>query len=188
MLEQHIKDHDYNSSLNNHGQFHCNICKNILEHYSEDDDSNDSDFGYSSSSSTSSSSSCFPISSSSESLKPAAGGCLNKKRSHVDLLQQLQNKVYKNIEKDAVKVPLPKRQKELKIRSRKQSSCEHILRKKHKYCSVCYQCCKCEEIFLRKNYSSSQDVSDVYSSSESTNCGHFTLTIPVHPVNNCVID
>ena len=36
--------------------------------------------------------------------------------------------------------------------------CAHY-RKKHAYCEVCYTCAVCDEVFLRKNYSSSEHVS-----------------------------
>ena len=63
-------------------------------------------------------------------------------------------------------------------------------RKKHAYCEVCYTCAVCDEVFLRKNYSSSEHVSSD-SSEDSRHCGHFNISMDLVPDTasiSCIVE
>ena len=68
-------------------------------------------------------------------------------------------------------------------------------RKKHAYCEVCYTCAVCDEVFLRKNYSSSEHVSsdsrDSRESGDSRHCGHFNISmdrVPDTASISCIVE
>ena len=66
-------------------------------------------------------------------------------------------------------------------------------RKKHAYCEVCYTCAVCDEVFLRKNYSSSEHVSSDSreDSGDSRHCGHFNIsmdTVPDTASISCIVE
>ena len=68
-------------------------------------------------------------------------------------------------------------------------------RKKHAYCEVCYTCAVCDEVFLRKNYSSSEHVSpdsrESGDSEDSRHCGHFNISmdrVPDTASISCIVE
>ena len=68
-------------------------------------------------------------------------------------------------------------------------------RKKHAYCEVCYTCAVCDEVFLRKNYSSSEHVSsdsrESEDSGDSRHCGHFNISmdrVPDTASISCIVE
>ena len=69
--------------------------------------------------------------------------------------------------------------------------CAHS-RKKHAYCEVCYTCAVCDEVFLRKNYSSSEHVSpDSRDREDSRHCGHFNISmdrVPDTASISCIVE
>ena len=72
--------------------------------------------------------------------------------------------------------------------------CAHS-RKKHAYCEVCYTCAVCDEVFLRKNYSSSEHVSpdsrESRDSEDSRHCGHFNISmdrVPDTASISCIVE
>ena len=145
-LEQHIKQHDYSRlSSNTHNEpGHCLICRNILEHCSDGDKEEEEDGCYTSRSSVISSSSCLPKSSSSRSSSISSS-------SQYNWLRELHRKIRRE-EEAAGKVVGNKssnHNSKSRTRERRHTACEHLLQKKHKYCSVCYLCTRCGEVFLR---------------------------------------
>ena len=144
-LEQHIKQHDYSRlSANTHTEpGHCLICRNILEHCSDGDQEEDEDGCCTSRSSVISSSSCLPRSSSSRSSSISSS-------SRYNWLRELHRKIRRE-EEAAVRVEDNKysHHSHSRARQRRHTACEHLLQKKHKYCSVCYLCTRCGEVFLR---------------------------------------
>ena len=184
-MEHHIRQHDFHSDID-HGQ--CRVCKDILEHCSEDDDT-DLDGGYSSSISTVSSSTCFPRSS----LSTSDAFKFKKYKSLKDLGRKSEPKagIFRSLGGSV------RKQEPIKTRARRRTNCEHVLRKKHKYCTVCYQCSLCQEVFLRKNYSSSEDSSDSnwttstspVNDSDSRHCGHFDLSLSENEnIMSCIVE
>ena len=143
-LEQHIKQHDYSRlSSNTHTEpGHCLICRNILEHCSDGD--KEEDGCYTSGSSVISSSSCLPRSSSSRSSSISSS-------SQYNWLRELHRKIRR--EEEAVGKVMGNKcsnhNSHSRARERRHTACEHLLQKKHKYCSVCYLCTRCGEVFLR---------------------------------------
>ena len=70
-----------------------------------------------------------------------------------------------------------------------------LSRKKHAYCEVCYTCAVCDEVFLRKNYSSSEHVSsdsrESRDSEDSRHCGHFNISmdrVPDTASISCIVE
>ena len=142
-LEQHIKQHDYTSlSANTHSQpGHCHVCRNILEHCSDSGGEEEDDGGDTSRSSVLSSSTCVPRSSSSRSSSLTS--------SQYNWLRELHRKVRRGQEAAARTGNIKHNHDHVKTRGRRHTACEHLLQKKHKYCSVCYLCTRCGEVFLR---------------------------------------
>ena len=124
-------------------------------------------------------------------------------------LRQLRRSVRRSEAKEGARVAATR--KHLRTRARRQTACEHVLRKvgvssytkvrcahsrkKHAYCEVCYTCAVCDEVFLRKNYSRSEHVSsdkgasrasrcssrDSRDSEDSRHCGHFNISMDRMP-------
>ena len=147
-LEQHIRQHEYSrlSALTHTEPGHCLVCRNILEHCSDADEEVE-DGCCTSRSSVISSSSCLPRSSRSSSISSS---------SQYNWLRELHRKIRRE-EEAAGKIIGNKssdHHSHNKPRERRHAACEHLLQKKHKYCSVCYLCTRCGEVFLRyQNYS-----------------------------------
>ena len=131
-------------------------------------------------------------------------------------LRQLRRSVRRSEAKEGTRVAATR--KHLRTRARRQTACEHVLRKvkfssytkvrcahsrkKHAYCEVCYTCAVCDEVFLRKNYSSSEHVSSdrgdsrasrcsSRDSEDSRHCGHFNISMDSMPDTasiSCIVE
>ena len=131
-------------------------------------------------------------------------------------LRQLRRSVRRSEAKEGARVAATR--KHLRTRARRQTACEHVLRnvkfssyikvrcahsrKKHAYCEVCYTCAVCDEVFLRKNYSSSEHVSSDRGASrasrcssrdseDSRHCGHFNISMDRMPDTasiSCIVE
>ena len=88
-----------------------------------------------------SSSSCLPRSSSRSSSISTS--------SQYNWLRELHRKIRRDEEAVGKYVGNKSSNHHSKPRERRQAACEHLLQKKHKYCSVCYLCTRCGEVFLR---------------------------------------
>ena len=143
-LEQHIRQHEYSrlSAFTHTEPGHCLVCRNILEHCSDGGEEEEEDGCCTSRSSVISSSSCLPRSSRSSSMSSS---------SQYNWLRELHRKIRRD-EEAAGKIVGNKssdQHSHNKTRERRRTACEHLLQKKHKYCSVCYLCTRCGEVFLR---------------------------------------
>ena len=129
-LEQHIRDHEFSSRQHQPG--HCAVCRNILEHGDTDTQAAET------LSLSSSSSSCVPrfVTQSHKDNTLVTGDPVSRSSSSSRAesftsehtwLRQLRRRVRRSEAKEGARVAATR--KHLRTRARRQTACEHVLRK-----------------------------------------------------------